>query len=159
MNYNSGIPFYRIEPQRDPAAGADWSIVAPGRGSWLLTSVFARLVTSAVVGNRQAQFTVDDQTSTYFKVPLGIAVAAGSTVEYCGFAGAQAGAIAGGTVIFPLPTTGLLLLPGARFRVTTAGIDVGDQWSNICAAIQEFPVGPSYTYIPGTYTQQGAEER
>ena len=157
MGQDSRLPFFRTEQVSNIAAGADWSIVAPGRGYWLLLSVYAKLVTSAVVANRQAQFTVDDQSTTYFKVPLGAAIAASSTVEYCGFAGAQASAIAGGTVVFPLPPTGLLLPPGARFRITTALIDAGDQWSNVAASIQEFPVSGNSQFYPGAYTTYNEE--
>ncbi len=118
-----------VVPVANPAAGADWSFTVPAGHVYRLVSVFAQLVTSAVVANRQALLTVTDGTGTFLRLPAAAVQAASGTVTYSW--------MAGGVAYLSLPASqaaflpDLNLMPAWGLASSTALIDVGDQWSGI----------------------------
>lgn len=125
------------------AAGLEWELKAPGSAYWRVISVTARLVTSAVVANRQVSLIGDDQTNTFFTQGFSSAQAASLTVDYCAHTGGSS-ILAGTTATAPLPHAGLLLIPGYRLRSSTALLDAGDQWSLVTALVDEIPSTHAY---------------
>lgn len=124
-------------------AGSDWVMKAPGNAYWRITSVVGRLVTSAAVASRQVVLLADDQTSVWLSQPFTNTQAASLTFDYC--AHTTGSSVSGaGSSTGPLPTAGLLLLPGHRLRVATALLDVADQWSAITALVDEIPSNLPY---------------
>lgn len=122
----------------NPLVATDWVLTAPGP-TWLrVISVAARLVADANVANRRVTVIGDDRTTPWFIQNVTLDVTAGQTVDFCGHTTGSPSS--GGNVItFPLPHNGLMLMPGHRLRVSTANIQVGDQWSNILALVDEVP--------------------
>jgi hypothetical protein len=127
----------RVVPIASPAAGADWSVTVPGESTWALASVSATLVTSAVAGARAPIFTVTDGSSVLWRVAPGTTQATALTVTYSWLPemGAPDTTITGGQLQVALPPT--YLQPGNVFRVATALLDVGDQWSAIVVQAYE----------------------
>jgi len=125
------------------AAGLNWELKAPGNAYWRIVSITARLVTSAVVANRQVVLIGDDQTNTFYTQGFSSAQAATLTIDYCAHTGGSS--ILGGTVATgALPHMGLLLMPGYRLRASTALLDVADQWSLVTALVDEIPSSRPY---------------
>lgn len=133
----------------DPAAGADWTLKAPGGTAWRIVSVFAHLVTSAVVGNRQTTLRADDQTRTWFAQEAPAVIPANTTIDFCGHTGAFVPSGSVLTLMWSLPSEGLLLLPGNRLLVSTANLGVADQWSLITAFADEIPSDNPYISTEG----------
>ncbi len=140
-------PFSQLRSFVAPNAGAGFAIVAPGQGSWRVTSLRFRFVTSAVVNNRTVTIDIDDGQTEGFRASASAVQAAGATTRYSAFAGAAAGGLAAGGLSIPLPSDGALLLPGWRLAVTADLLDVGDQFDQIGAIIEEYPIGPDYEYV------------
>lgn len=91
-------------------------------------SAYAKLVTSAGVGNRQidAQAKITGAgTETFFKVAQGAVQAASLTREYGFFGGAQSpAAFTDGTIEHPIPTDGVIIPANGRFSIfDSANID------------------------------------
>lgn len=127
-----------------PAAGTDWEIKAPGQSWWRITSFAATLVTSAVAGARRATFVADNGTVEWLRQPTVQDQLAGTTLVYTGHTASSRGEAAGIAQTIQLPSAGLLLRPGDRFRPTTTGLLGGDQWGPITAMLEEIPSGPAY---------------
>lgn len=121
-----------------PAAGAEWSIVAPGNATWRIVSVAATLTADATVASRFAEFIADDQSRTWYRQGTVGATTAAEASVYCGHTGAAQATFAS-TDNFPLPVGGLLLRPGHRLRSLTANLQAADQWSLITALVDEIP--------------------
>jgi hypothetical protein len=147
------VSYYRTIVVPDPVVGADWALVAPGQGWWRVVSLVARFVASAAVANRQVELRADDQTSIWFASKTNINTTAGQVARYGAFGGAASSGVTGSVINIPLPTDGLLLAPGNRLISLTGAIDVADQWTNIVAQVQEFPMGPSIEWLPSTSVQ------
>lgn len=141
-------PFYQVVTVAAPAAGVDWTFKAPGQGWWRVISVQARLVTSAVVANRNVSIRADDQTDLWFASAAPTPAVASQTTRYGAFGGANGAGAAGAVVNIGLPLAGLILPPGNRLLAVTTGLDPLDQWSQIAVMVQEFPQGPVVGWMP-----------
>jgi hypothetical protein len=118
----------------NPAAGADWSFTITAGGT--LQSVTARLVTSATAANRTPQLVVTDGAGhTVALSPAAPAQPASATATYQWSATSPSQAATGATVTLPVPA--LTAAVGWTVATTTAGIQAGDQWSNIVIAFTD----------------------
>lgn len=118
-----------------PAAGADFTVPVPGGVTWLLLSLSATLVTSAVVANRTPVLTLTDGSTTSVRVPLAAVVAASSTAKASWIrnygdknVAAPSAAIVQGFPGFPLASN-------YQLAMSTQNLDVGDQWSAIALLV------------------------
>lgn len=114
---------------------------------WYLTAVHVKLVTDATVATRVPKFIIDDGTNTVMALS-DPGQAASTTTEYNFMEGATLPANATNVNvirIFPIPGD-LMLKPGWRFRVSTALIQTGDQFSEIVLVVQQFSsdITPSF---------------
>lgn len=125
-----------------PAAGADWSYRVDG-GTWQrIQLVRALLTTSVVVANRAPVFSISDPDGLpFWQWAPTAAQAAGAALAYSAAPlGGLADHVAGGVSDFSIPS--LWLPAGWSFRVTTALLDAGDQWSAIRLVVDELDRGP-----------------
>lgn len=124
-----------------PAAGSDWSYTPQG-GRWeRIELVHAKLVTSAVVANRQPLFIVQDQNNAELAaLPPLVNQAATTTTRYTWWRGLGATvALLSGRTASPLGE--LILRPGWKIGTNTGAIDVGDQWSEISLVVTRYTEG------------------
>lgn len=128
-------------PIAQPAAGAGFVVRPNQRGLWRVLSIAFDLTTSAVPGNRVVSGAVSDGTSTWQRVTATATQAASLTVHYSGFRGTLATAAVGTHAELSWPDGGVVLFPGYGLTVNADGIDAGDQFSNICALVEELPDG------------------
>lgn len=147
---------WRIVTASTVGAGVAWTLQPPGGFAWRIVSVAARLVTSAVAGNRRVFFIAGSAERNYFDQPANTDQAASQTVDYCGHTGASPGGVVPGALTVPLPSSGLLLLAGRRLTVTVTGLDAGDQWSLVHALVDETtgsdqPIGDQTDETPRDY--------
>lgn len=130
---------WRVLAPADPAAGIDWTLPATGAATWRIVSFVARLVTSAVVANRQVTLLADDGERVWFATSAASVQTASQTTDYAGHTNSGRGGATPGVLTLSIPSAGLLLLPGYRLRVSTSGLDAGDQWSVVRALADETP--------------------
>lgn len=128
---------WRIFTAPTVGAGVNWTIAPPGGFAWRIVSVTARLVTSAVVGNRRVFFLAGTAERTYYSQPASADQAASQTVDYCAHTGGAFGGVVPGGLVVPIPSGGLLLLASRRLTVSVTGLDAGDQWSLVHAIVDE----------------------
>lgn len=147
------VPFLQIASATTPAAGAEFTLRAPGQGIWRVMSLAFTFTASAVVANRRVALLADDQTDVWFAAESTVDIAATQAVRFGAYPGAAAAGLAATLVNIPLPPQGLILQPGHRLRSSTSLIDVGDQFSAVRAQIQEYPQGPDLEWLPILDTQ------
>lgn len=147
------VPYFQVTSLANPAAGAEFILRAPGQGVWRVISVAFLFTASVVVANRRIALLADDQTDIWFAAESTVDVAASAAVRFGAYAGAASVGLTAVLVNLPLPTDGLILQPGHRLRTSTANIDVGDQYSQIRAQVQEFPQGPEIEWLPSVDSQ------
>lgn len=153
MSTKAPVSYYKIVSLPAPAAGANFTLTTPGGEYWVMHNIVFRFVASAAVANRVVHLIADDATDTYFRTVANSLVAAAGDQRFCGFDGAPQSTAVGNDVMFPLPSNGLLLPPGYRFRSSTDAIDIADQYSEIRALVQSFPQGPVDEWLPTVDTQ------
>lgn len=124
-------------PVVSPAAGADWSLVVPAGHVYRLRSVYAQLVTSAVVATRVADLIVKSGERTVLILPPFASQAASLTRQYAWFPEAG-GDTTGNGVSTSIP--GLDLPAGWSLGSSTALIDVADAWSGIMLLVDDLTV-------------------
>jgi len=142
------VPYVKSVVVANPAPGADFSLAAPGQGSWRVLSLRAHLLASAAVATRVPTLLVTGSDGIVAQLVGTGSVAAGAAADWSGFAGA--GNVAGATAVhqWSFPTDGVLLLPGFTLSSLTAAIDVADQWSLVRALVVEYPTGPLWRLTP-----------
>lgn len=109
-----------------PAAGADWSLTVPAGHLYELLTVWAKLTTDANAANRSVVLGVSDGDATFLQLPPPALQTASLAYDY---AWAQHGADHGGAPGQAIGLPRLVLEPGWVLSVTTANVQVGDQWS------------------------------
>lgn len=120
-------------------AGTDWEVAPGGQRWWRVISFAATLTTSAAVPVRRPRFEALAGERVWVRLPVAADQAASLTVVYTGHTAVTRAGIVDGTQVVELPSAGLLVAPGDRFRVITAAIDAGDQWSAITLRVEEIP--------------------
>lgn len=148
MGVKANVPFLQPRAVAAPAAGAEFTISAPGQGLWRVVSLAFRLVTDANVANRAVSLVASDGTTTVWRASASAVQAAGVTIDHGVYAGSSAALLTGSVAVFALPSDGLLLLPGWSLRSVTGNIQAGDQYSAIGALVEEFPNGPGNEWQP-----------
>jgi hypothetical protein len=125
----------------NPAAGQDWTITLPANTRWRIRTVFAQLLTSATVVNRNVSLAISGTAN--FALILGALATqtAGQQIQYTGLGlppTAQASTALAG---LPLPpdlvlasTTG----SGHQLGSNTTAMQAGDQWSQINMLVEEW---------------------
>lgn len=142
------VQYYKAIAVPQPAAGAEWTMAAPGHATWRIVGLRYTLVTDANVANRVSTLIVDDQTDSLLQIPAGAVQAAGATQIYAGYAGSPSASLATAPWLLPCPSDGLVLLPGFRLRSSTVAIQVGDQYGAIRLYVEEYPNGPDTRRLP-----------
>ena|SRR5437870_7986383 len=117
-----------VQGVASPAAGADWSATVPAGHLWRPFTVTAQLLTSAVVANRQPVLVLGDGTNPFAFLTAPAVQAASGTVIYT-WANVDTFVSLGSRQVAALPD--IELPPGWTIGVSTALLDVGDQWSAI----------------------------
>jgi hypothetical protein len=153
VSTKSSVSFYQVVTVPTPAAGAEFTLRAPGQGLWRVVSLAFTFTASAAVANRRVALVADDQTDVWFAAESTVDVAAAAAVRFGAYAGANAAGLTAVLVNIPLPNEGLLLQPGHRLRSSTALLDVGDAFTLIRAQVQEYPQGPEFEWLPTVDTQ------
>lgn len=116
----------------NPAAGADWTYTAPNTVE--LLAVGATLVTSAAVANRVPRLRfLDNAAHQLTTAPLQSNLVASTTAFCSWYPGATSNGL-GGAAVQSMPG-GIWLPAGFVVNVSTANIDVADQWSNIALTL------------------------
>jgi len=122
----------------NPAAGADWSLTfGSGQRLWI-HAIYAQFAASAVAANRQAYLLLKDTAGhVLWELAPSTTMTAGATynLNWTECATLSTG-IAADRVI-PLPTE-TYLYGGYIIGTSTANIDVGDQWSGIRIAAENW---------------------
>lgn len=114
----------------------------------------ARLVTSAVVGNRRVRVTASDGGHAYYIAEAHLNHPASTTVDYAGHTGSAVTAADNLVLPLPLPGAGLLLRPGAILAPSVTNFDVGDAWSAIVLLAEEIP---NRAFLEGDQLTEPAE--
>jgi hypothetical protein len=124
-----------------PGAGAEISETVPTGARWQLVSFRTRLVTSAVVANRNSVLLFDDGANEYGRYADNANTTATSTLFLTwgsGAVGQNNGANNMRAIGFP---QGQFLGAGHRIRTTTVNIDAGDQYSLVQYLVREWLTG------------------
>lgn len=120
-----------------PSAGANVNETVPTAAQWELLAIRCRLITSAVVANRNLRWQLDDGANTYFESTAAFNQAASQTVFYVAAQGQNdraVGAVALGSSCLPI---GVRMGAGHRIRTQVDLIDVGDQIALVQYLVKE----------------------
>lgn len=140
MEYDITAPFIRAVTVANPVAQAQFTLTAPGSAAWRVLALTFRLVTDANAASRAVRLQADDGGNPWFIVGPETDQAATIDRVYCVVNGSHGFAGLSGLQPLPWPDTGLWLRPGWRLRTTTTNLQAGDQYSEISAVVQEYPV-------------------
>lgn len=157
MGVRGNIPFLKAQTFPAPAAGAEFTVTAPGQGLWRVISLAFQFVTDATVSNRSVSLLLDDGTSTVWRSCAAAVQTASLTWDYCAFSGAGNSDNTGTFNYFPLPESGLWLLPGWRLSSSTGNIQAADAYGAPAIQVEEFPNGPDAEWAPTV--ERGKYER
>ena len=138
----------RVLPQPAPAAGANFSITANTGNHWRILGMLFTLTTSAVAANRHVNLAMGDGTTTSWRATAAADQAASLAITYELLPFVPDRAPINGLAYIGMPYDGLWLPKGWTLAITTAAIDVADQYSAISVDIQEIPDGPDYSSEP-----------
>lgn len=146
---NSGHPIFqgadgrhyhgvrRVQKIASPAAGADLLLTVPGGVQWRLLLGSARLTAAAAVANRIASALITvEGVLVWQSVPF-LTVTAGNVGNV--FFQRNDGPLTAnpGLPLVDVPIPSVWLPDGATFALSTAAIDVADQWSGINFWLEE----------------------
>jgi hypothetical protein len=145
---NVDVQYVRGIQVLPPAAGAEFSVTAPGQGTWRVVALSAVLTASAAVANRLPALTWNTSDGMVASSPATAAVTAALSTRFSALAGAIGAGVAAGPQLWATPTDGFVLLPGHSLASVTAGLDAADQWSAIRLLVVEYPTGPNIRLTP-----------
>lgn len=148
MGVKERVPFLKCHTVASPAAGAEWTLTAPGQGLWRVISLAFTITTDATVSNRSPGLLMDDGTSVVWRSVAAAVQTASLTWDYSAFAGAGNSDNTGQFNYFPLPTEGLIMQPGWRLRSNTNNLQAADAITAIAAFVEEYPNGPAMEWQP-----------
>lgn len=148
MGVKLNVPYLKAKIVVSPAAGAEFTITAPGEGLWRVISVAFTLTTDATVSNRSPSLLMDDGTSVVWRSCAAAVQTASLAWDYCAFAGAGNSDNTGSSNYFPLPDSGLILPAGWRLRSSTGNLQAADAITAVAAFVEEYPNGPAVEWQP-----------
>jgi len=120
-----------------PAAGAQFSLTVPAGVTWILNSVRAQLVTSAVVANRTPDLQVKDASGNIvMDAVAGTSQTASATDAWVWGPGLFTSTTLRQSDSVGIPT-GMRLNAGWVLQMNVFNMDVGDQWSQIVFGVSE----------------------
>lgn len=135
--YAYGTGYQQPKNIGDLAAGATYTLTAPGDRVYRLIAGIYTFTTSAVVATRHtALFLLDTDSNQYGDYRANSQTAASTTSQY--------------SLSQNVPSTGvgiahlvpnILLYPGWSWQLTADALDTGDQFTGVRFLIEEFPVG------------------
>lgn len=128
------IPRYAVGA---PAAGVDWSFTMVATARSRIITFSTSLITSAAAGSRFPTLIIDDGSAILAEIPPVAAQIASLTQVYTWADGVTPQGAVNGVVMLPLPSN-LHLGANFRMRMVTAGIQAGDQWSQVNILAQEW---------------------
>lgn len=132
----------RVIPIANPAVGLEFSITVQPSTVWIVESIIATLVTSAVAGSRAPTLSLTDGTTEFARIS-GIDVApASQTWVYSWLKNYGVGLRFSGTTTPVQPFPDIPLVGGWRINSITTAKDAGDQWSNIALYVLEIEETP-----------------
>lgn len=135
VRFREAIP--RVIPVPNPAAGADWNINVTAGALWIPLSIRAQLVASAVVANRFPRLRYSDGSSVFYGSGVAAPATASTNFIYTWARGMGYDRSNGSGTD---PSGGLPTFPifgGFNISVSTASIDVADQWINVFVYVLE----------------------
>jgi len=127
----------RIITVATPAAGAEWTQTVPAGREWIVRAITWTFVASAVVASRLLFVIYNDGGATNIRLPAGLVQTASQNVSYSFVPGSGTSLGAGLPIAIPAPAH-LRMGAGWNIGSLTAGIDAGDQYSNIALHVDEF---------------------
>jgi hypothetical protein len=122
-------------------AGLDFQVVPPPNTRWKVRSIFANLITSATVANRNVQIVVVLGASISWQAGALAAVTAGQTVSFAFGAIPPYASVIATDQIVPLPPDLFITQQGAvliKIGGQTVNIQAGDQWNSVAALVEEW---------------------
>lgn len=148
MGVKANVPYLKAHPVASPAAGAEFTISAPGQGLWRLLSIAYTLTTDATVSNRATGLLLDDGTNVVWRSCAAQVQTASLAWTYSAFQGAGNSDNTGVSNYFPLPDSGLWIPAGWRLRSDSNNLQAADAYSAITLFVEEFPNGPGMEWQP-----------
>jgi hypothetical protein len=121
-----------------PAAGVEWTQTVPGGVIWELLSVKLRLVTSAVVANRQTILQCRDQDDVILRAGSNNVNIPASSTQTVTFENVGATTNLGSVIQGLLPSPPFVLQSGWKVGTLTNGLDAGDQYSLVTLTVREW---------------------
>jgi hypothetical protein len=140
--FSHGRGFSEPAAVTQPAAGSGFTITVGSQYWERLTALTFRLVTSAVVANRQVSLTATSGDGVPLAIfPAASVQAASLTWDYSFLPNLSTfNTVSGLVVTAPAPT--FFLQPGYTLVVAVGAVDVGDQLSRIRFYRERFSTGP-----------------
>jgi hypothetical protein len=123
-----------------PSAGADFANTTVSTNSmWLVTSFTASMV-QGITQTPAPSLVIDDGTNILYQIPIGVVIAASTTVQCTWGLGlpATVNNTAGGSVAAGLPN--VLLVAGSRIRTVTNGIGANSAWGAAKLTYVQWPM-------------------
>lgn len=160
MGIDIRAPYVRAREFPSPAVGADFTLTVDGGASWRILCFTFQFDTDATAASRAIRLRADDGGNPFFVTGPEADQAASITRTLTVVNGAHGFGGLSGLQLLAWPDTGLWLRPGWRLRTATTNIQAGDQFSQISALIQEYPIVNDQEWLPAVpyapYGQMGA---
>lgn len=153
------MPLIRTIAVRNPAAGANLTITAPGDGGWRIMCLALTFATDATVASREFRLLADDGTTTFFATFADEVQVASLSWLHSVVSGAPYGGALTGAILLPWPTDGLWLPPGHRLRTDITNLQSGDQISAVGMMVEEFPTTADEQWRPSVTSIEIVKER
>lgn len=118
-------------------AGTDFGFALVVGQRWRPQSIFATLVTSATVANRQPRLQLTQGGAFYWEIAAVANQVAGTTTRYLWTAGGPNATGIDGTVMQSMPSNAVLT-GAASLGTSTFGLQAGDVWQAITVIVEEW---------------------
>lgn len=148
MTVRENVPYLRVVNVATPAAGAEFTVTAPGQGLWRIISLAFLFATDATVANRRVSLRATDGSSEYFRTGAASTQVANESLAHSAFEGSGNWESPDFHQLYNWPTRGLWLDAGHVLSSITQGIAVGDQFSAVALYVEEFPTGGKTFWLP-----------
>jgi hypothetical protein len=144
-------PKRRVITVPTPAVAVGWSAQVDDGLLWMVQSIFATFVADANAATRTFNVAMTDGNATIYTTGSITTATAGVTRNICAAPGNTGGSSGGAPVMLPLPSRGLVMLPGWVLSMGATNLQVGDQFSAIRILVDGYPLHPQ----SGLYPSEG----